>query len=288
MRDYVIYTDTGCDISKEILREWGVRRAEMTFNFDDDSKTYTVGEMGIHDFYLRMKNGWVAHTAAINMETFTNMFARELEGGRDVLYIAFSSGLSSTYSSAYIAAQELRDAYPDNKVVVVDSLAASAGQGMLVYLAAENAKKGMSIDENAKYCEDIKNHICHWFTVDDLMYLKRGGRLSATAAIAGAVLGIKPVLHVDDEGHLINMQKIRGRNASVKALAEKLGATRDESLGSVVFISHANCEEDAKTLAGILKKDYGTETRLITDIGPIIGAHAGPGTLALFFLGTNK
>lgn len=288
MSEYVIYTDTGCDISKELLQEWGVTRAEMTFNFDDDKNTYVMGQMGIHDFYLRMKNGWIAHTAAINMETFTNTFARELEAGRDVLYIAFSSGLSSTYSSAYIAAQELSEAYPNNKVVVVDSLAASAGQGLLVYLAAENAKKGMSIDENAKYCEDIKLHVCHWFTVDDLIYLKRGGRLSMTAAIAGSVLGIKPVLHVDDEGHLINMQKIRGRNASVKALADKLAATRDEELGSTVFISHANCEEDAKNLAAILKDSQGVETALITDIGPIIGAHAGPGTLALFFLGRNR
>lgn len=288
MSNYTIFTDTGCDIPKDKLLEWGVVEANMTFCFDDDDRTYSTGDISNHDFYLRMKNGWVAHTSAINIEGFTNVFAKELEKGTDVLYIAFSSGLSSTYSSACIAAEELKEYYPENRVVVVDSLAASAGHGLLVYLAVKNKANGMDIDENADFCNKNRNKICHWFTVDDLVYLKRGGRLSAAAALAGAVLGIKPVLHVDDEGHLINMQKIRGRRASIKAIADKFGELRDETADKTVFISNADCIDDAKALADILKTDYGAETELITDIGPIIGAHSGPGTLALFFVGKNK
>lgn len=288
MNEYIIYTDTGCDISKKRLAEWGVCQIDMTFNFDDDSKIYTENEMNVHDFYLRMKNGWVAHTSAINIETFTNVFSKELEQGRDVLYIAFSSGLSSTYSSACIAADDLKEEFPDNRVVVVDSLAASAGEGLLVYLTKLQKDAGADIDEAARFLENIRNKICHWFTVDDLVYLKRGGRLSAASAIAGTVLGIKPVLHVDDEGHLINMQKVRGRKASVGVLAKKYGELRDSSDDKTIFISNGSCEADAKALADILKADYGAETTLITDIGPVIGAHSGPGTLALFFIGKNK
>ena len=178
--------------------------------------------------------------------------------------------------------------YPGRRVVVVDSLAASAGHGLLLWLAVKKKREGASLDEVAKFCEDTRQHVCHWFTVDDLVYLKRGGRVSATAALAGAVLGIKPVLHVDGEGHLINMMKVRGRKASIKALADKYGELHKDGMDGTIFISNGDCEDDAKILADMLKDRFGAKVELITDIGPVIGAHSGPGTLALFFLGQHK
>ena len=235
-----------------------------------------------------MRSGKTARTSAANIECFREAFTPILEEGKDVFYLAFSSGLSSTYSSAATAAEELKEAYPERKLTVVDSLAASSGYGLFLYLCAKKRDSGATAEELREYAETLRPHICHWFTVDDLVYLKRGGRVSAATALAGSVLGIKPILHVDDEGRLINMSKVRGRKNSVKALADKYGELRDDSLDGTVFISNADCSEDAKELAGMLKDRYGVSVELIVDIGPVIGAHSGPGTLALFFLGKNK
>lgn len=288
MNDYVIFADSGADISVEVLKEWGVKLCPLTFAFDGEETSYAGEEMPVKEFYGKMRAGGVARTSAMNIETAKSYFKRELEAGNDVIYLAFSSGLSSTYSSALTAAEDLKEEYPGRKVVVVDSLAASAGHGLLLWLAVKKKREGAGIEEVAKLCEDVRQNVCHWFTVDDLVYLKRGGRVSASAAIAGAVLGIKPILHVDDEGHLINMQKIRGRKASIKVLADKYGELHDDSLDPAVFISHGDCLDDAEQLAAILKDTYGVKADLITDIGPVIGAHSGPGTLALFFMGKHK
>ena len=288
MNNYVIFADTGADISTQKLSEWGVILCPLTFAFEGEERSYAGDEMPVKKFYDKMRAGGVARTSAMNIETAKVMFTPELEKGNDVLYLAFSSGLSSTYSSACIAAEELMEDYPDRKVTVVDSLAASAGHGLLLWLAVKKKREGAGIEEVAKFCEDTRLNVCHWFTVDDLVYLKRGGRVSATAALAGAVLGIKPVLHVDDEGHLINMLKVRGRKASIKALADKYGELHRDGTDGTVFISNGDCEEDAKALAELLKERYGVKTELITDIGPVIGAHSGPGTLALFFIGEHR
>lgn len=288
MSSYVIFADTGADISLSLLGEWGVKHCPLTFAFDGDGVSHGGGDMPVKEFYDKMRAGGVARTSAMNIETAKSYFEPELKAGNDVFYLTFSSGLSSTYASACTAAEDLAEEYPERKVVVVDSLAASAGYGLLLRLAVKKRDAGATIEELAEYCESIRLKICHWFTVDDLVYLKRGGRVSATAALAGAVLGIKPILHVDDEGHLINMAKVRGRKASIKALADKYGELRDPSEDGTVFVSNGDCPADAAALADQLSERFGVKVELITDIGPVIGAHSGPGTLAVFFVGTHR
>lgn len=288
MKDYVIVTDTACDISQEILQRWGVQEIDLTFRFEKDNVERKGREMPIKEFYDCMREGGVAKTAAINPEVFIEAFEKILAEGKDILYIGFSSGLSSTFNSSQIAANELKEKYPERKIATVDSLCASAGQGLCVYLAVQKRDSGASLEELADYLEDIKLNICHWFTVDDLVYLKRGGRVSATTAFVGTVLSIKPVMHVDNEGKLIPISKCRGRKASLSALADRYGELRDVSKSGTVFISHSDALEDAEYLRDLLKSRYGTEVEIITDIGPIIGAHSGPGTMALFFVGTER
>lgn len=288
MSDYIIFADTGADISPKQLKDWGVKLCPLTFAFEGDGKSYAGEDMPVKEFYDKMRSGGIARTSALNIETAKALFIPELEKGNDILYLAFSSGLSSTFNSSLIAAGELAESYPDRRVVVIDSLAASAGHGLLLWLAVKKKREGMSLDEVAKFCENTRLNVCHWFTVDDLVYLKRGGRVSATAAFAGAILGIKPVLHVDDEGHLINMIKVRGRKAAINALADKYGELHKEGMDGTVFISNADCESDAAALADMLKARYNVDVELTTDIGPVIGAHAGPGTLALFFIGEHR
>ena len=286
MREYVIYTDSACDISQELLQEWGVRVLQLSVQFKGENESFLDYEMPSKLFYQKMRDGQVAVTSAVNADTFQKAFAATLDEGLDVLYLAFSSGLSATYNSACIAVEELRAAYPERRIQAVDTLAASAGFGLLVYLAKEKKAAGASMEEVAQYIEDIRLSSVHWFTVDDLVYLKRGGRVSAATALLGGMLGIKPVLHVDNEGHLIKMSQVRGRRSSIKALADAYGKTKTGK--GPIFISHGDCIDDAKALAEILEKDYGAKVDLITSIGPVIGAHSGPGTLALFYLGTER
>lgn len=288
MNEYVIYTDSGCDLGPEKQKEYGVKVLSLTYRFTDDEKEYTTDDMPVHVFYQKMRDGGVAKTAAVNTETFRRAFEAELKGGRDVLYIGFSSGLSSTSQSAQVAAKELNEEYPDRKVIAIDTLCASAGEGMLVWLASKKRAEGASLSETAELIQSRYKQMCHWFTVDDLVYLKRGGRVSVAVALAGTVLGIKPVLHVDDEGHLISMSKTRGRKQSIKALAQKFTELCEEPNGGAYFISHGDCPEDAKYLEELIESEHGHKAELITDVGPVIGAHSGPGTLALFFFGKQR
>ncbi len=288
MNNYVIFTDSGCDLSPEILKEWGVSFLSLTFRFTDDDTEHSNGDMDIAEFYNKMRAGGVAKTAAVNVQTFSDAFEALLKEGKDILYLGFSSGLSTTYNSARLAANALGSAYPDRKIITVDTLAASAGQGLLVHLACKKRDEGAAMEEVAEYIESIKLKLCHWFTVDDLVYLKRGGRVSGVTAFVGNMLGIKPVLHVDNDGHLINMSKVRGRKTAVNAIVEKYGELADRDADRTVFICHADCTKDAEALASEVKERYGVETKIITDVGPVIGAHSGPGTLALFFLGTER
>ncbi len=287
MNNYIIFADSACDIKETILDKWGVKTASLTFRFNDSEKEYENNEMLIKEFYDKMREGGVAKTAAVNSETFLNRFDEILKGGDDILYLGFSSGLSTTYNSARIAANELRGKYPDRRIIVVDTLCASAGFGLLLKMIVDKKADGAAIEEAAKYAEDMKLHICHWFTVDDLVYLKRGGRVSATTAFVGNLLGIKPVMHVDNEGHLVPVTKVRGRKTSVTALADKLGELVMDG-DYEVFISHGDCMEDARFLADYIETKYGKKTSIITDVGTVIGAHSGPGTLALFFVGKER
>lgn len=288
MSDYRIITDSACDIAPETLAQWNVGCVDITFRFDGSDREYTNRDLPVHEFYERMRKGECARTAAANIDTFTTAFEQELQQGHDVLCLGFSSGLSTTCNAAQIAAKDLAERYPERRVVVVDTLCASAGQGLMVYLTAQQRDQGADLDTAAAYAEQIRPQLCHWFTVDDLVYLKRGGRVSAATALAGTILGIKPVLHVDDEGHLINMQKARGRKMSIRAVADQYDALAITPKEGTVFISHGDCPEDAAALDDLLQERYGLRAQLITNIGPVIGAHSGPGTLALFFLGQHR
>lgn len=286
MSNFVILTDSACDLKPDYLAGLGIGFLSLSFTFTDEDKSYKNFDLAPAEFYNEMRKGRSAKTSAVNVAEFKDFFEAELKKGNDVLYLGFSSGLSTTYNSACIAADELRDEYPDRKIICIDSLAASAGFGMLVYLAAKEKEKGAELDAVAEYLGKIVLSQAHWFTVDDLEYLKRGGRVSPTVAFVGGLLGIKPVLHVDNEGHLIKVSTARGRKASLTALADRLVETILPD--SPVWISHGDCEEDAKLLAEIIKEKSGREVTLITDVGPVIGAHSGPGTMALFFLASER
>ncbi len=288
MADFVICTDSACDLSSEVLSDLGVKYAELTFRFDGEDKEYHNYSMETKAFYDKMRAGGVAKTAAINTEDFTALFTEILNTGTDILYIGFSSGLSTTYNSARLAANELREKFPERKIEVIDTLCASAGEGLVVYLAAEKKKAGASLEELALYVKEISPNVCHWFTVDDLVYLKRGGRVSPFVAFVGNLMGVKPVLHVDDEGHLINVSKARGRKNAVIALADKYAELATDKEGGTVFISQADCDDDAQFLAKYLNEKHGVTVKSISNIGPVVGAHSGPGTLALFFIGSKR
>lgn len=288
MRDYVILTDSCCDFPAGTVEELGldvlplsfVMEGKEYFNYPDNHDI----EPGV--FYRKLREGVLGTTSAINVAVFTETMTSIVGSGRDILCISFSSGLSTTYQSACIAAEEVMAAHPDSKILVCDSRAASLGQGLLVYLAVQEKKKGKSLEEVRDFVEERKNHIDHWFTVDDLNHLKRGGRVSAAAALLGTMLQMKPVLHVDDEGHLIPVSKVRGRKASVNALLEQMEELVEDP--SVVFISHGDCEEEAKGLAEAIQAKYKVDKLVINYVGPVIGNHSGPGTLALFFQGKHK
>lgn len=288
MSDYVIVTDSSADLPASLVQELGVEVLPLSFtvqgktyhNYPDDR------EMDPKVFYKMLRDGEMATTSAVNVAEYTNMLEPFLQAGKDVLVLAFSSGLSTTYQSSVIAVNELSEQYPDRKIYTVDTLCASLGQGLLVWHAVQEQKKGKSIEEVRDWVEENNLHLCHWFTVDDLHFLKRGGRISAATAVVGTMLSIKPVLHVDDEGHLISMGKARGRGASLTALVDHMEQTVTDV--DTVFISHGDCLADAEKVAADVKKRFGTKDVVINNVGPVIGAHSGPGTLALFFLGTKR
>ena len=288
MNEFVLFTDSACDIAPATLKDWKVESISLSLLFDGEDKEISNYDITATDFYKRMRDGDTAKTSAINVEGFKTAFEPTLKSGKDVLYLGFSSGLSTTVNSARIAADELKEDYPAASVTVVDTLCASAGQGLLVYLAVKQRDEGKTLAEIAEYAEKTNVGMCHWFTVDDLVYLKRGGRISPTVAFVGGILGIKPVLHMDDEGHLISMSKARGRKNALKAIVDRFNELAVDKQNGTVFISHGDCIDDANELAGMLKDAFGVTVSIIADIGPVIGAHSGPGTLALFFIGKER
>ncbi len=290
MENYRIVTDSTADLTPEMVEELGVQVIPLEFVLDGKSYfNYPDGrELSSKKFYDLLRAGNMATTVQVNTARFIEVFEPLLQEGGDVLYIAFSSGLSGTYSSAVLAAEELKERYPERRVAVVDSLAASMGEGLLVYHAVMRQRAGMNLDALEKWLLENRNHLCHWFTVDDLHHLKRGGRVSSAAALFGTMLGIKPVLHVDDEGHLIPMQKVRGRRQSLESLVRQMEETCAPRDGQVVFISHGDCLEDARLVEQLVRSKFQVQEVYVGDIGPVIGAHSGPGTVALFFLGSHK
>ena len=284
---YRIITDTGCDFPKKMYEELDLSVVPLSVNFRGQTvKEYS--EAWLKDMFDGLRKGENTTTSAVNPQGWADAMEPVLQTGQDVLVLAFSSGLSATYQSAVIAAEELQEKYPERKISVVDTMAASLGQGLLVYYAAKKRDEGLSLEELTSWCEENKYKLCHWFTVDDLMHLKRGGRVSAATAVVGTMLKIKPVLHVDDEGHLISKAKVRGRKASIEALADKMGELGIPGANDTVFICHGDCMDDAKQLEKLVKEKYGVKNVFIYYVGAVIGSHSGPGTLALFFLGEHR
>ena len=283
MNNYVIITDSGTDLTKAAEQELDITIVDLSVTPLPDSK------LDLPSLYAFLREKKKASTSAVNIDEFEAVMEHFLKQGKDVLYIGFSSGLSSTFSSGKIAAEELSEKYPERKIYAVDTLAASLGQGLLVYLAAKKRLAGATIDEVRDYVEQNKLNLCHWFTIDDLFFLKRGGRVSATTAVVGTMLSIKPVMHVDNDGHLINVSKARGRRASIDALFDKAKTTMiGDRSDATVFISHGDCYEDAKYLADRIQNEIGVKEIRIGYVGAVIGSHSGPGTLALFFLGSER
>ena len=288
MQNYVILTDSGTDLSRKKAEELDVRVVDL-FVTVEGREPIPDSEMDHKELYEILRAKQKASTAAVNIDDFITTMEGYLKEGTDVLYLGFSSGLSSTYSAGRCAAEELAAKYPERKIYTVDTLCASLGEGLLVYVAARMRKDGADIDKVRDFIEACKLNLCHWFTVDDLFFLKRGGRVSAATAVVGTMLGIKPIMHVDNEGRLVKVSTVRGRRASIDALCEKAKASAiDAKEKLVAFISHGDCEEDAKYLADKIKKEVGFKEVLIGYVGSVIGSHSGPGTLALFYLGTER
>ena len=290
MRDFVLATDSSCDLPQELVDKFELTVVPLTV--DISGKTYVNyldgREIGFKEFYDCSRAKEDIKTSCPSLDSFSKAFAEIIKSGKDILYIGFSSALSATTQNARIAAEELMAEFPESKIIVVDSLAASMGQGLLIKYVFDEKQKGKTIEELAQYAEDTKLHICHWFTVNDLMYLKRGGRISATTAIAGSALNVKPVMHMDDEGRLINVGKARGRKASLAALMEHMKETAIDPREQTIYISHGDCEDEVKDFAKLIKKELGFKEVVINYVGPVIGGHTGPGVVALFFYGTHR
>lgn len=290
MRDFVILTDSCCDLPAGLAQELGLSVLPLSLNMGGVTyRNYLDGrEISFQDFYRRIRSGELATTSAVSVGDFEAAMADIADQGKDVLCLCFSSALSTTYQSAVIAAGELSEARPESRFLVVDTLCASLGQGLFCYLCAHEKEKGRTLDEVYAFAMENRGRVCHWFTVDDLNHLKRGGRISAATALFGTMLAIKPVLHVDDGGHLVAVSKARGRKAALTALVDRMAATADDPAHQTVFISHGDCLSDAEFVAKEVRSRLGTEDIRINFIGPVIGNHAGPGTVALFFLGSRR
>lgn len=288
---YTILTDSASDLRAETAAELGLEVLPLSLHIGGAVyRNYLDGrELDTPTFYHQLREGGILPTtSAINTAEWSGAMEARLKQGQDVLVLAFSSGLSATCQSAQIAADELSVQYPDRKIRVIDTLCASLGQGLLVYLTAKRRQAGASFDEAVQFALDTRPHLCHWFTVDDLNHLRRGGRISGATALLGTLLGIKPILHVDNEGHLIPIGKVRGRRAAIAALVEHLAETGMEIGQQEIFISHGDCLADAEELARQIQARFQVPDIYINFVGPVIGAHSGPGTLALFFLGTHR
>ena len=290
MRDYVILTDSCCDLTAEMAGELGVEVLPLSLQMGGKTyHNYLDGrEIGFQDFYARVRAGELATTSAVNVGEFEDRMREILKTGKDILSISFSSALSTTYQSACIAAEDLRPEFPEARIIVIDSLSASRGQGMLLWYTAQEKKKGKTIEELADYVRETLPHQCHWFTVDDLNHLKRGGRVSAATALFGTMLSIKPVMYTSPEGKLIPMGKARGMKAALTELVNTMDKLAIRPIREPVFICHADCQDSVDYVKGLLYERFGVTDVRADYIGPVIGSHTGCGTLGLFFMGTER
>lgn len=288
---YTIVTDSSCNLPEELIDELELEVLPLVFMVDDTQyQSYLKGETtDLKQFYTMMREGKVITTSLPNLSDAEELFESVFKNGNDILYLGFSSGLSGTYEGMRTIGNTLAERYPERTFVSVDTLAASVGQGLIVYYAAKKKQEGASLEEVAQWVLDNRLNLAHWFTVDDLMFLYRGGRVSRTAAFAGSLLNIKPVLHVDDEGLLIPMEKTRGRKKSIQALVSHMKETGTAPLkDQLIGISHGDCIEDVEYLQKLITEEFGVTNYLVNYVDPVIGAHSGPGTLALFFLASGR
>ena len=290
MRDFVIMTDSCCDMTARMAHELGLVVLPLSLHMGDQEYRNLLdgSEIGFDTFYSRIRSGELATTSAVSVGAFEEKMREILSQDKDILCINFSSALSATYQSAVIAAEDLQSEFPQARILVVDSLCASLGQGLLLYLCAKEKERGRTLEEVHTFAETTKGNVCHWFTVDDLNHLKRGGRISGTTAFFGTMLSIKPVMHVDDGGHLVPVSKARGRKSSLLELVDHMEKTAIDPGSQTVFISHGDCEGDARFVADEIRRRFGTQQIYINYVGPVIGNHSCPGTLALFFLGRER
>lgn len=286
---FAIITENTCDLTTQYIKENDIICLPLTFTLDGREYDGTIeASPSPKEFYAALRDGKSSKTAQSSPEKVLSCYKKTLEEYPELLHICFSSGLSGSYQSATIAMEELKSEQPEAKAICMDSLCASLGQGLLVDFAVKKRAEGLSMQETAKAVEELKLNLCHYFTVDDLNHLYRGGRVSKTAAIFGTMLGIKPVMHVDNEGRLIPIGKIRGRKASLDELVKKMGTKLSKIQNPYVYISHGDCRQDAEYVGDEVKKLYGIKTEMINDVGPVIGSHSGPGTVALFFFGSSR
>lgn len=288
-RKFDVITDTACDMPKEYLEKHNVVAVPLGFTMDNVNYEGESGEkIDPKDFYAKLRDGKMPTTYQVTAEQAKGYIEDSLKKGNDVLIITFSSGLSGTSGSFVVAARELSEQYPKQTIKVVDSLCASMGQGLLLDYVLKKAETGCSLEETAQYAEDLKFHICHHFTVDNLFHLKRGGRVSATTAVVGTMLKIKPIMHVSDEGRLVAIGKTVGRKKSLAHLVENLVATNEIQDGDPIFISHGDCIEDVEYVTTLLKEKFPKTEIMVNYVGPVIGAHSGCGTVAIFNIGKHR
>ena len=290
MEDFCLMTDSCCDLDAALAEELDLRVLPLSVHLGGETyRNWLDGrEISFHDFYEKIRLGAMPTSSAVSVGDFENAMREALESGRDILCICFASALSATYQSASIAGRHMRTEFPERTIYVLDSLCASGGQGLLLYLCVQQKRAGKSLEEVRDYAMEMRDQVCGWFTVDDLHHLKRGGRLSAATALFGSMLSIKPILHVDEKGYLVNMDKARGRKAALNALVDHMEATGVSPDRQEVFLTHGDCLEDAEYVASEIRRRIGVERIRISYIGPVIGSHTGAGVVALFFLGSPK
>ena len=287
MREFIISTDSTVDLPKEFLEEKKVPFVSLSYIID--GATYKDGEgLTSKEFYDKIREGAMPTTSQVNPDQARELFESILKEGKDILHIAFTSGLSGTYNSCRIAAEELSEEYPDSKIVVIDSLCAASGGGMLLYKALELKDQGKSLDEIATWVEENKLHVCHDVTVDDLFHLHRGGRVSKTSAVLGTIIKIKPIIHVNEEGKLIVIGKERGRKKALQTLVERMEKQSQGFENDIVMITHGDAPEDAEYVKGVIEERFGIHNIMINPLGTVIGSHTGPGVIAIFYMGNRN
>lgn len=289
MNKFIITTDSTCDLPQDYLQKHNIALLPLYYSFNGTVYGENI-RLEPKEFFNKMRDGAMPNTMAVNPDTARNIFTGLLEDGYEILHIAFSSALSGSYSAAATVARELCEEKPGAKIIVVDSLCASLGEGLLVHKAVQMKESGKTLDEIVDWLEKNKLNLCHIFTVDDLHHLHRGGRVSKTTAIIGTLIHVKPILRVDDEGRLVSLNNVRGRKKALINLVDNMELQTEGYSGQndTVFISHGDCAEDAEFVASLIKEKFGIENILINYISPTIGAHAGPGTIALFFMGKER